>query len=231
MNIKILHGLESAKEARGIVVVIDVFRAFSIEAYIINQNAKKIIPVGNKDVAYNIKKEHNDYILVGERGGEKLPGFDYGNSPSQIEGVDFTEKTIIHTTSAGTQGLIKSINAREIITGSLVNAKAIVDYIRKNNYEDVSLLCTYYNPTKTYVDEDTICAEYIKAMLENKKYNIENIIKKMKYECGAKFFDKARNDVFPTEDFALCTNINIFNFVLKYKKIDEEYGEIIRINI
>ena len=137
MNIKIVN---DAKIAIGLTVVIDVFRAFTVEPYLINNGEKKIIPVSDVQIAYNYKNKNNNYILIGARNGIILPGFDYGNSPSQIETVDFSEKTIIHTTSCGTQGIVKSINAKEIITGSLVNAQAIVRYIIQNKIDDVSLL-------------------------------------------------------------------------------------------
>ncbi len=229
MNIRIIHSAENAHETTGLTVVIDVFRAFSVEAYMIYQNAQKIIPVGDKDIAYAFKKENKDTVLIGERNGVKLPDFDYGNSPSQIEGIDFSGKTIVHTTSAGTQGLVKSINADEIITGSLVNAKAIVEYITKNKYEEISLLCT--NRLKDYEDEDTLCAEYIKALLERREINLKEKIEKLKETGGAKFFDKKMNDVFPQKDFELCTMANRFNFVLKYIRHNEQYGEILRIDI
>ena len=52
MNIEIKHLIEGAKEAKGIVVIIDVFRAFSVEAYLANNNAYRIYPVGDKEIAY-----------------------------------------------------------------------------------------------------------------------------------------------------------------------------------
>ena len=54
---------------------------------IIKNGAKKLIVIGDKEIAYNLKKGNSDYILIGERGGIKLPKFDYGNSPSQIEKI------------------------------------------------------------------------------------------------------------------------------------------------
>ena len=133
--------VEGAREATGVAVIIDVFRAFTVEAYLMNNGADRVIPVGDMQIAYDYKKENRDVILVGERHGKILPGFDYGNSPSQLEHEFFDGKTIVHTTSAGTQGIANAINADVILTGSLVNAKAIVDYIKKNNYQDVSLVC------------------------------------------------------------------------------------------
>ena len=108
MNIKILHMVEGAKEATGVAVIIAVFRAFTVEAYLMNNGADKIIPVGDMNFAYDYKKVNPDAILVGERHGVILPGFDYGNSPSQLENVNFKDKIIVHTTSAGTQGIVNA---------------------------------------------------------------------------------------------------------------------------
>ena len=123
MNIKILHMIDGAKEATGITVIIDVFRAFTVEAYLISNNAYKLIPVGDMNIAYSYKENNNECILIGERQGKMLPGFDYGNSPSQVKNVDFKGKTIIHTTSAVNQVIANSKNATEILTVSILNAK------------------------------------------------------------------------------------------------------------
>ena len=94
MDIDILHLIEGAKQARGLAVIIDVFRAFTTACYAVRNGAVGIIPVGDADLAYQLKKENPDYILMGERQGKKLPGFDYGNSPTEIETVEFSGKRI-----------------------------------------------------------------------------------------------------------------------------------------
>ena len=127
MNIEILQLIDGAKAARGLTVVIDVFRAFSLEAYLLANGADRIIPVGDVDLAYRLKKENPDYILAGERHGKILPGFDMGNSPSQMSTVDVAGKTVVHTTSAGTQGIANAVFADEILGGSLVNARATAE--------------------------------------------------------------------------------------------------------
>lgn len=220
MNIKIIH---SPKEAIGIAIIIDVFRAFTVEPVIINNGAKKLIVIGDKQIAYDLKKENNEYILIGERDGIKLPGFDYGNSPSQIKKVDFTNKVVVHTTSCGTQGIVNSINAKEIITGSLVNISAIVKYINNKNYNDVSIV-SMAKPGEEPSQEDQLCAEYIKAKLENKsndKFN--DRILNLKNTSGAKFFDNTLQKIFPKEDFYLCTDIDKYNFILKAEKDVDGY--------
>ena len=130
MNVNIYQLVEGAKSARGLTVVIDVFRAFSLEAYLLANGAEKTIPVGDVNLAYKLKQENPDYLLAGERHGKILPGFDIGNSPAQAMEISVLGKTVIHTTSAGTQGIANAVNASEILGASLVNAKATAEYIK-----------------------------------------------------------------------------------------------------
>ena len=161
MNIQILHLIEGAKQAKGVTVVIDVFRAFSVEAYLMEGGAETIYPVGSIDFAYQYKKDHPEILLVGERHGVMCEGFDLGNSPTQAVETDVRGKTILHTTSAGTQGIANATNADVVLTGSLVNAKAIARYIKALNPTDVSLVCMGLEAVEPS-EEDTMCAEYIK---------------------------------------------------------------------
>lgn len=221
MNIKIIH---DAKQATGLAIIIDVFRAFTVEPYLFYNGVEKLIPVGDKEIAYDLKKKNKEYILVGERNGIKLPGFDYGNSPSQIKNIDFSNRTVVHTTSCGTQGIVNAINTDEIITGSLVNANAIVKYIKKNNYKDISIV-SMSRPNELPSDEDELCAIYIESLLEDKLLeNLENEVEKLKLTSGKKFFDSNNKENFPKEDFYLCVEINKFNFVLRVNKDKAENG-------
>jgi 2-phosphosulfolactate phosphatase len=217
MNIKIFQSIEGAKNATGLTVIIDVFRAFSVEAYCFSKGAKSIIPIGDSEIAYRLKEENPDMILAGERNGKMLPGFDLGNSPSGLCDLDLKDKTVIHTTSAGTQGVANAKNATEILGGSLVNAKATAEYIRKSGATDISLVCMGYAgeyPT----DEDTLCAEYIKSLLLGKEIDLSEGIERLKTTDGAKFFDKSQNDVFPENDFYMCTKVDCFDFAIRLCK-------------
>ena len=214
MDIRILQMIEGARAARGLTVIIDVFRAMTVEAYIMNNHAKKLYPVGDKDFAYEYRKAHPDTVLVGERGGVMLPGFDFGNSPSQVSRVDFSGKTVLHTTSAGTQGTVNATGAEEILTGSLVNADAIARYIRKRDPEIVSLVCMGLDAVRP-VEEDTLCAEYIQSLLRNDPIDVKAQIPMLKATSGAKFFAPHLQGVFPEEDFHLSVRTGIFPFVLR----------------
>lgn len=223
MDIQILHLVDGAKEATGTTVIIDVFRAFTVETYLMRNNAARIIPVGDVQVAFDYREKHPDAILCGERKGIIIDGFDYGNSPAQIEHVDFTGKTVIHTTSAGTQGIANAIHADEIIGGNLVAAKAIATYIRNKNPEKVSLVCMGLAGGRM-TDEDELAGLYIKSLIEGDPLpDLQARIERIKYTDGAKFFEEKRQAVFPERDFWLCTDVNSCSFILRLRK-DPETG-------
>ena len=217
MNINILHLIEGARQAKGLAVIIDVFRAFSTACYVVRNGAVEIIPVGDVDLAYQLKAENPDYILMGERQGKMLPGFDYGNSPTDIQAVDFSGKIVIQTTSAGTQGFANAKDADELISGSFVNADAVAAYIEKKSPAQVALVCMGTWAVRP-ADEDTLCAEYIVSRLHNQKIDRQAIYNRLKASKSArKFFDPTVTWA-PENDFDLCLNIGFCDFVLKAEK-------------
>lgn len=214
MKIEVLHLLEGARQAKGLTVIIDVFRAFSTACYAFDSGADKIIPVALIDEAFRLKEQNQDYLLMGERNEMKPEGFDYGNSPSQLPEKGLKGKTIVHTTSSGTQGIAAATNASEIITGSFVNAGAILNYIRDKNPEQVSLVCMGY-ACEYPTDEDTLCAEYILQQLTGISSDFNEMVETIRKGSGARFFDVSKQGWSPHEDFDLCLDLNRFDFVLK----------------
>ena len=198
-------------------VIIDVFRAMTVEAYVIANGAADLIPMGSLDEAYAYRQCHPGTILIGERDGKKCPGFDFGNSPSAVKDYDFTGKTVVHTTSAGTQGIANARFADEILTGSMVNAKAIAKYIKASGAQEVSLVCMGLageEPTA----EDALCAQYIKSLIEGTCVDLIAGKETCKRTSGAKFFDPEQQEVFPEADFWLSLEADKFDFVLHVER-------------
>ncbi len=177
MEVKILQLIEGAKKAEGLTVIIDVFRAFSTACYVFNNGVNKIIPVGKLSTAYSLKEQDNNLILMGERAGKLLADFDYGNSPALIKDLDFSNKIVVHTTSAGTQGIVNAKNASQIITASFVNAQAVVNYIMKKQPSRVSLVCMGNAGVET-ADEDVLCALYLKKLIMSQTLTDDNSLTK-----------------------------------------------------
>lgn len=228
MDIQILDLLDGAKKATGLTVIIDVFRAFSTACYAYAAGAEKIIPVALMDDAFRLKEQNPEFLLMGERNEIKPPGFDYGNSPFQIPREKLMGKTIVHTTSSGTQGIAAAVNASEIIIGSFVNAGAIVDYIQTRNPSTVSLVCMGY-ACEYPTDEDTLCARFIAARLKGEPTDFAAMTETIRKGSGSRFFDPAKQEWAPQEDFNLCLTADRFDFVLKV--MEDETGKFLsRIN-
>ncbi len=210
-DVRILHLLKGADQVRGTAVVIDVFRAFTVEGFLLAGDAGKVIPVADAGEAL----EMQDVIRIGERHGKKLPGFDFGNSPSEIAAADFRGKTVVHTTSAGTQGIHACLPyADEVLAAALTNASATAEYLKRSGAEHVSLLCMGLMG-ESDSEEDTLCAEYIAALLNDEDpSDILARVPLLKETAGRKFFDPAQ-DWFPEADFALCTDTDRFGFAMK----------------
>ncbi|HEY4504612.1 MAG TPA: 2-phosphosulfolactate phosphatase [Candidatus Paceibacterota bacterium] len=211
MKIEIIRSLDDAHMATGLAVVIDVFRAFSTEAYILANGAEKILPVLDLDEAHGLKKEHPEYLLVGERKGVKPEGFDFGNGPSEVINVDFTGKTIIHTTSHGTRGLINAAKADTILVGSFVVADSIINYIQRNNIQKISLVST--SPDTESDNEDVLLAYYIRDVLSGTKVDEADIKNKLSTTRALQFLVTEAG--VPQADFDLCLEFHRFNFVIK----------------
>ena len=150
MRTEIFELLDGARKARGTAVIIDVFRAFSLEPFVLAQNAASLTAVGKIETAFEIKARQPETVLIGERHGKKIDGFDYGNSPASVNGVDFSGKHAVHTTSAGTQGLAAAVHADRLYAASLVNAAATANVIAAENPDCVSLVCMGWEGKKFF---------------------------------------------------------------------------------
>lgn len=214
MKIERLSLISGAEKARGLVIIIDVFRAFTTAAFVMANRAERIIPVGSLDEAFEMKMRNPDWVLMGERNGERVDGFDYGNSPLEIRDVDFTGRTIVQTTAAGTQGVVSAKDANEIILGSFVMAGAIVKHIRRVEPEIVSLVAMGDQGTKPNTEDD-LCASYIEAKLEEESPDFEEMRRIIRDSpSGAKFFDPTQSQ-YAEGDFHLAMDIDRFDFILR----------------
>ena len=218
MDIEIFRLIEGAKRAEGLTVIIDVFRAFSMECYLYALGAKEVRPVGSIEETFAWKDRDSSCILVGERHGRKIDGCDLGNSPSSVNPEMIRGKRIIHTTSAGTQGIVNAVRADGIITGSFVNAKAIADYIRKAAPEKVSLVCMGKEGLEP-AEEDELCALYTASLLTGAGTpDIDERLQALRTGGGRHFFDPELREVFPEKDFWMCIDRDRFNFVIRVEK-------------
>ena len=75
--------------------------------------------------------------------------------------------------------------------------------------------------------EDTICANYIKSIIEGKKFDMKKELEDLKNHPTCKrFFEEKTQKVFPEKDFYMCTDVDKFNFVLKVEKVNDDVFKV-----
>lgn len=136
-----------------LVVVVDIFRATSCMISGLATGVKSITPVATVEECLSYR--NLGYICAGERGGEKIPEFDIGNSPFEYMDEGVGGRDIAVTTTNGTLAIKRSSGAEEIIIGSFLNLSATVDYIR-NSELDIIVHCAGWKGSFNL--EDTVFA-------------------------------------------------------------------------
>ncbi len=128
----LLPALTSADElAGGVVVMIDVLRASTTITTALAAGAVEVFPLGeveqSQQKAAALRQTlDRPPVLGGERGGLPIDGFDLGNSPSEYTAQSVGARTVIFTTTNGTQALLICGAAKRVLIGSFVNFSAVL---------------------------------------------------------------------------------------------------------
>lgn len=204
--------LEDCHTAKGVVIVIDVLRAFSTAAYAFSRGVKEILLVGTVEEALSLKSTIPNAKAMGEVGGLRPEGFDFGNSPTYIDEADLSGITMVHRTSAGTQGVVRSQGAEVLLASSFVVAGATARYISELNAPEVTFVITgrSYNGG----DEDIACARYLEELLQGCQPNPKPFIQRV-FESRDAFphLDPNQRE-FALSDLEYCTQVDRFDFAM-----------------
>jgi 2-phosphosulfolactate phosphatase len=211
------YTIRDCLDARGIVVVIDVLRAFSTGAYAFGAGARQIILVSSVEEALALKREMPQARLIGEINGYPIEGFDYGNSPTQIAPLDLSDVVLIHRSTAGTQGVVRSVQAETLLAASFCVARATAEFILHASPRLVSFVISGLEPDGRG-DEDQACSEYIEALLAHEQPDPAPFIKRVIDSKNGGLFRAQDQPAFPLSDLDYCTAVDRFDFALAVKR-------------
>jgi 2-phosphosulfolactate phosphatase len=212
VDIRIVKGIEGARAAEGIVVVIDVLRAFTTAAYAFDAGITEIELVSTAEEAFAIPG-----FRMGEIGGRLIPGFDHNNSPSRLLGRQLAGRGVMRTGS-GTQCVAAASRASEVWLGSLVVASATARALR--NRHTVTLVASG-SPAEG--EEDLACAELLGAFLEGRAFNKDTVVGAVRASRAAAKHRPDDTD-FPAADVDCAVAIDAFAFAMK---VDRHAGRAI----
>jgi 2-phosphosulfolactate phosphatase len=130
------EGARSAADAGMAVVVVDAFRASATIAVLVGLGAR-VMPVASVEEAVAAPAD----FRIGERGGAKVPGFDFGNSPTEILASGaWPGSTAVLTTTNGTRVIEAASGAPAILTGSFINAGAVTAELANLSVAEVAVI-------------------------------------------------------------------------------------------
>jgi 2-phosphosulfolactate phosphatase len=142
-------------------IVVDVLRATSTIVQAIESGYERVYCCAEVEEAFALRDSLGDAVLAGERGGNPLPGFDFGNSP--LEFLAPRTKALVLTTTNGTRAIVQAAaNCEEVLVGSLLNLQAVAAAARGLG-KDVEIVCAGLRGG--YCEDDVYCAGRIAALL------------------------------------------------------------------
>ncbi|PCJ67200.1 MAG: 2-phosphosulfolactate phosphatase [Bacteroidetes bacterium] len=200
-----------------VVVVIDILRATSTITTILNNGALSVIPVKEEGIAREYKSK--GYLVGGERNGETIEGFDFGNSPFHYTEDIISQKDIVLTTTNGTKCIEMASQAYQVVIGSFLNLDAVVSHINKLN-KDIVLFCAGWKDKVNL--EDSLFAGAVASSFTDEELDDSSLLTIDAYNAAKGDLFKAlqNSNHFQrlaskgvTKDIEYCCQINTINLV------------------
>ncbi len=209
-----------AEQAEGIVIVIDVIRAFTVAAYAFAGGAAGLWLVRTVEEALALRERDPNALLAGEINGRLIPGFDLNNSPHNMAQAEIRGRRIIQRTGAGTQGALAACNATHLLVCSLTNARATAHYAAQLSQS--SGLPITFHPTESNDggitrNEDDYCADYIEAMLNDSETAMDLLRDRITrlYEADRfRHWGPGKDEDFPEGDLEKILAVDRFDFAM-----------------
>lgn len=200
--------------AEGVVVVIDVLRAFTTAAWALHRGATEILLTTTVEDAFELRSRQPGAWIMGEVNALPVDGFDLPNSPAAVAAADLHGRPLIHRTTAGTQGACRVIDADHLFAASLVVASTTAACIRALDPDRVTFVETGRRDSDAG-DEDVACADYIEGLIIGSPPDLAEILARVRCSAaGRRFADPLRPE-FPASDLDYALQVDRFDFAMQ----------------
>ena len=150
-----------------IIVINDVLRAATSMITAFHYGLEKIIPVADLEEARGYKEK--GFLVAAERNGIRSDFADFGNSPFEFMTEEIKHKTLVYSSTNGTQAIEKAKTAGEVVLGAFINLKALAQWIVSQN-KDVIIYCSGWK-NKVSLEDTLFAGALVECLLESKNYN------------------------------------------------------------
>jgi 2-phosphosulfolactate phosphatase len=206
-------GVEGARDARGLVIVIDVLRAFTVSAYALAGGAREVLYVADLEQAREVAAGITGAVLCAEVGGLPVAGVAISNSPTMIAAADLAGRTLVQRSSAGVQSLAAAGGASRLFAAGLVVAGATARQVLELQPEQVTLV-----ESRSDHPEDGACAAYLAGVLAGGRPDLEELLVPLR--TSGRYAELASGSVpgFPATDLDLALELDRFDFSLPVER-------------
>ena len=205
--------LEECADSRGTVVVIDVLRAFTTASYAFARGAGAIYLVSSVEEALAMRARMPNSLVMGEVDALPVPEFDLSNSPAEMCAQDLNGLNVIQRTSAGTQGMVRSSRADNLLAAAFTCAEATVAMIRHLGCEQLTFVLSGWRG-EGWGEEDAACAEYMTERLLDRKPDPAPYLQRVLDSAPGRLFADPARPEFPASDLDYCLAIDRFDFAM-----------------
>ena len=159
-------GLTQAEVHGRVVFVIDILRATTVMCAALSHGARAIIPVSSTEEALRLSQTigSTDVLLAGERNCTRIPGFQLGNSPLEMTESAVRGKTIILTTTNGTNALL-ACHTATVYPAAAANLSLAAERGREALEDDQSILIVCAGCNGDFALDDAYCAGRLTAAI------------------------------------------------------------------
>ncbi len=133
-------------------VVIDILRATSTMAQALYLGADSIQVFASKENLLEFANALKRPLLLGERGGQIIPGFHHGNSPLELEADELRGAQVLMTTTNGTRAIEAVKHWPTVITVALINRMAVAKHLTLKAPDSICLVCAGWKGTYSLED-------------------------------------------------------------------------------
>ena len=211
--------LEGARRARGTVIIVDVFRAFTTAAVAFSRGASRIVLVAEVEEALALRDRGIGEICMGEVGGERPDWFDFGNSPYDLSRANIDGKTIIQSTRAGTVGMVAAAHAERLYGGSFAVASATVEVVRRLHPETVTIVAMG-SEGRVRADEDEQCGLYLRNLFQGRRPDDASVRALVLAGQEAQKYGDPNLPHFPIQDRDMALEIDSHAFAIRVRRRD-----------
>jgi 2-phosphosulfolactate phosphatase len=210
LSVEVVHatGIEGARRARGLAVVIDVLRSFTVSAYALAGGARECRLVTTTGEARALAASIPGALLCAEEEGLPVQGIAISNSPTQIVAADLAGKILIQRSSAGTPVAAAVREGIDIFAASLVVASATIQACLLRNPPVLTLIASADYP------EDHACARYMEAIARGETPDLDRLLKPLRESERYALLMSGAWPGFPPTDLELALEPDRFRFAM-----------------